>query len=334
MEILLNGKPIDYEIETESTVGEVLDCLSKWLSSQGAVIVSAKLDGRFFDLAQDAEARGAAISRHKTLEIDSQNARLLVVETVQELSQYLDRVARLAPGLSDKEVTKDAVDQLLEGLWWSEDVFKRVEEIFHISYRDIEFEGERLHKRLLRLGDIRDHIQQAFQSGNQVALHGIFRESIGPICDGLVRAIPLILEKGRLQYPAREMIDELGDLQPVIAGLPEKLEAIAVKISIGDSTTGMEEFAKTTAALERAFLLIDTIRRDFALTAADLVIDGKSFDERNDAFKEILAELISAFERKDRVLIGDLIEYEIAPITEALAKLMEKIQNHLKASCH
>lgn len=334
VEILLNGKPVEYEIENESTVGEIVDGLAQWLSEQGSVIVSARLDGRFFEASEDLEVRNLALSSHKKLELESQNARLLVVETISELSQYLDRVARLAPGLAEKEIPKEAVDQLVEGLLWAEDVFKRVEEILQITYRDIEFEGERLHKRLLRLGDIRDHITEAYSSGNTAALAGILRESIAPLCDSLVRSIPSIVEKGELEIPHREMVDELGELLPIVAALPARLEAIAIKISIGDSAKGMEEFAEATSSLERAFTLIDSIRVDFALTAEDLAIEGRSFKERNEALGGILTELIAAFERKDRVLIGDLIEYEIAPITDALAKLMEKIQNNLKASCH
>jgi hypothetical protein len=334
VDIILNGKPIEFEIETEATIGEVIDSLTRWLHEQGCVIVSARLDGKPFHPADDEATRALPISDDQRVECEAQNTRVLVMETVNELGQYLDRMARLAPGLADREVTDENIQQILEGLTWTEDVLNRVEEILRISYRDIEFEGEKFHKRVLRVGDIRDHIGEAHRSGNRAALTAILRDSVAPLCDTIVRALPVILEKGAVGVPADDLMDEISELQPVIQALPERLEAIAIKISIGDSAKGMEEFASAVSALERAFMLVDRSRKELSISLEELTIEGKSFDERNQALMAILQELIEAFERKDRVLIGDLIEYEIAPVTEALGGIMEKIQNSLKGSRH
>lgn len=334
MDIILNGKPIDYEIESEATIGEVIDSLTRWFHEQGCVIVSVRLDGKSFHPTDDRAVRSSPIAGHDRLECQAQNTRLLVTETVNELGQYLDRMARLAPGMSEKDVTEEHVEQILEGLTWTEDVLNRIEEILRIAYRDIEFEGERFHKRVLRVGDLRDHIGEAQRSGNRIALTALLRDSLAPLCDGIVRALPVILEKGAVGVPGEDLLDEISELQPVITALPERLETIAVKISIGDSAKGMEEFASAVGALERAFQLLDRSRKELSISLADLTIEGKSFDERNQALMGVLQELIEAFERKDRVLIGDLIEYEIAPVTEAVAEIMEKIQNSLKGSRH
>ena len=130
------------------------------------------------------------------------------------------------------------------------------------------------------------------------------------------------------------MKEELEELLPSLQQLPERLEAIAVKISIGDSARGMQEFAEAVSALEKAFLFVEKGRKQLAIPDEELVMDGKSFEERNQALSGILSELIEAFERRDRVLIGDLIEYEIAPVTQALVLILEKIGKNAKGSCH
>ncbi len=334
MDILLNGKPIEYEIESEATIGELLDCLSSWIAKQGCVLVSVKLDGQPIDFSSDKDVRSAPIASGKRLEVEAQNARVLVVETVEELGQYLDRVARLAPKMNESEMNDESIRQLLEGLSWSEDVLRRVEELLRISYRDIEVEGERMHKLVLQLGDIRDHIREAHRHGNHAALLAVLRGSLTSLCDRLARALPLMLEKASVGLKNDAVLDDLNEHLPLVASLPEKLEAVAVKISIGDSLKGMEEFAACVTTLEEAFLLVDRCRRELGVPIQDFDMGGKTFDERNQALAGILQELVDAFERKDRVLIGDLIEYEISPVTEALAGLMEKIRNSLKGACH
>lgn len=334
MDIILNGKPLEYEIEAEATVGDLIDGLAGWLHKQGAVIVSARRNGVNFDPMTDSAVRGLSSTGTDRLEFEAQNPRVLVRETMGELGQYLERVARLSPNLGENELTSENLDQLLEGLSWSEDVLKRVEEILRLSYREIEFEGEFLHKHVLRLGDLRDHLREAATARNRPALLGILRNAVPSLCHLLSRALPRILEEAHLVVPGEEVIEELSDLHPQIQSLPQRLEEIAVKISIGDQSRGMEEFGQAVSSLEQAFGLLDRCRKELSITDADLEHEGKSFAERNVELERILQELIEAFERKDRVLIGDLIEYEIAPMTQALAAIMEKMQNRLKTPHH
>jgi len=335
VEILLNGKRSELEFEPDATIGAVVDRLSAWLLKQSCVIVSIRLDGVVIRFADDQAVRGRSAADHKRIEVEAQNARLLVRETVDELGQYLDRVSRIAGSMPEGEsLAGESLTQLVEGLTWCEEVLGRTEEILGISYREIEFESDRFSRLVLKLGDLRDHLREAAQSGNATALDALLRDALPRLANAIICGLPLVLEKGRINAEITGPGDELTELLPQIQSLPERLEAIAVKISIGDTTRGMEEFAAAIGTLERAFQLLDRCRKELTVTADEMVIEGKSFDERNQELMGILNELIQAFERKDRVLIGDLIEYEISPITEGLAKIIEKIKNSLKGSCH
>jgi len=332
--IYINGKSIDYEIENEATLGEIIDGLQEWMSGKGCVIVSLRLDDKSVNFLEDKSIRSAPIDSCRKMDVEIQNVRVLVGETIHELGNYLDRVARLAPKMQDNGIQADDIKQLVDGLRWSEDVLKRVEGILRISYHDLEFDGEKFSKLLLKLGDIREHIEEAQKNNNHAALAGILGSSLTLLCDRLVHALPLVLENASLTSEGSNLMEEITEQLPIIRELPEKLENIAINISIGDSIKGMEEFAACISSIEEAFILVDRCKKELPNYSHDLDIKGKSFEERNQEIAGILQELIEAFERKDRVLIGDLIEYEIAPVTEGLADILEKIKNSLKESCH
>lgn len=335
VEIILNGRPLEYEVENETTLGDVLDQITQWLAQRGSVLITVRLNDRPLDFAEESlPERALSIKQIVKIDLESQNARVLVVETVNELGQYLNHVARKAPTMSEAEMTREQVEHLVAGLGWCVDVLKRIESLLQIQFRDIDFEGEKLHKRLLRLGDIRDHIDEASRHGNAAALNALLRDSMAPLCDTVVRALPVIMEKGNLGRMGDELLEELADLAGTLKALPEKLEAIAIKISLGDTTKGMEEFAAAIGTLERAFTLLDRTRKELPVSPDLYIVEGKSFEDRSQGISRILDELIQAFERKDRVLISDLIEYEVAPQTEALSTIIENIEKTFKGACH
>lgn len=342
MKIFLNGEELDYEVESEVTLGDILDSISKWLHQKGAVIISAKLGDKPIEFSHDQKMREREISAIETLHLECQSGKLLVVETLKELSHYLNRVARLAPQMKESEVTEESVQQLVDGLGWCVDVLKRVEELLQIDYSQIHFENEKFHKKVLKLGDIRDHIREAYSNKNHSALKAVLHDSVAPLCDSVVRAIPLIMEEGKLErtevageiQSEAELKEEIHLLQGRLKEMPELLEEIAVKISLGDTAKGMTEFAAVVSELEAAFTLIDQCRDRMSVPLKTLEVEGKSFDERSENISEVLSELIGAFEQKDRVLIGDLIEYEIAPEIEALAQVLDQIEENFKGACH
>lgn len=335
MEILLNGKRPEFEFDPDATIGALIDRIAAWLLKRSCVIISARLDGVAFRFTEDEEIRARPAAAGARLEIEAQNARLLVRETIEELGQYLDRVARIAANLPAGEtITGESLDQLIEGLSWCGETLERVEEILGISYRTLEFEGERFSRLVLQLGDLRDHLLAANRSGNAAALDALLRDSMPRLTNAIVRGLPLVLSKGRIEADENGPAEELAELLLQLQELPGRLEAIAIKISVGDTAGGMEEFAVALGTLERAFQVLDRCRRELIVTAEEMAFEDKSFDEKNQELMGILNELIQAFERKDRVLIGDLIEYEISPLTEELAQLIKRIQNSLKGFRH
>ncbi|RMH59911.1 MAG: hypothetical protein D6679_00500 [Candidatus Hydrogenedentota bacterium] len=335
MEIYVNGNPVEETGDEKASVREVIEALNDWLAGQGAVIVSARLDGDVLDLANEtAEVLNSAPANHRRLEIEAQNARLLVIETMNDLGNYLDRVARLCPTLMERDDPRSDIENLKEGLQWSLDVLERVEGILGLSYKEIEFEEDRIRKYVLRLGDVLDHVRVAVEEQNRPALEALLRDTLPALCDSLVRAIPTILRAGNLEPTDTTLADDIEEILGMVTGLPERLEAIAVKISMGNAAEGMEEFASAVSILEKAFVCVERSRRELPLSREDLMVDGQDFEERAKRISGVLDEMIEAFEKKDRILISDLIEYEIAPEIEVITRLLERARNFLKGSCH
>ena len=59
----------------------------------------------------------------------------------------------------------------------------------------------------------------------------------------------------------------------------------------------------------------------------DVRIDGQTTQELTTGLNGMLTELAEAFEARDSVLIGDLLEYEIPPRVEQFITFLKEAQN-------
>ena len=98
---------------------------------------------------------------------------------------------------------------------------------------------------------------------------------------------------------------------------------VSVLLQTGKDREAMQaiiNFSELTQSLLRIFSNVQ-----LAKELSRIKFKNKSFEQFYGDFNKNLHELISAFEKKDFVLIGDLLEYEIAPSIEEIIHISKKI---------
>jgi hypothetical protein len=125
-----------------------------------------------------------------------------------------------------------------------------------------------------------------------------------------VRAVSIIVQD-RLQE-IEEPRKEAAAVARLLAGAKPALENVPVLLQSGKDREAMQNILSYT---------------DIALKAIRILSQRSAGQENLQEFCKdlngVLNELQNAFEIKDSVLIGDLFEYEIAPRTDRLVKLLE-----------
>ncbi len=100
----------------------------------------------------------------------------------------------------------------------------------------------------------------------------------------------------------------------------EEIGEVAVLLQTGKDRQAME----TIIRFSELFQCLVRIFSSLKLTAKNHSrIGGKSFDTFFTELNLMLEELLEAFNHQDSVLIGDLLEYEIAPRLEELKDFTE-----------
>ncbi len=285
MEILIDGQPIDFKFENEKTLADVYRALESWLAGEGGEITEFVVDGR------PVGAAGA------DLEAGIESAASVAVRTRSERESAHHELTVIAEyfSLLERALTENsgaAAAILAEYPYIRQGLRRRLKDIFPADGE----EPSGMDGILTRLAEEKS----APNSGESGRLAEFSRAVV-------------LVARDRIQEIAAPQREAAALARMVTAAKPV-LENVPVLLQTGRDREAMQSILGYT---------------ELALKATRLLSRHRAASrETNDFCRElngVLKELTGAFGTGDSVLIGDILEYELAPRTERLAELLRTI---------
>jgi len=275
LEIRVNGEPLSFSLEDEQTLGEVVSGLERWLEASQLVVCGLRCgDRELLDLPA-SEWSDTPHAKVERLEVTARHASELRLANLATLLEYLQTVRGFASAPEAR-----LVEELRRGWPLFLESLKR-----HFSEAEL---GAGL-AGLAALADGAD-------------LAGLAPESLRGIeaaAAGLAQRIEARLRE--LEDPRAALRGLSGELEAAAAGVSE----VSLLLATGRDRQAMEAIVRFSEQSQR---LLGLLGPASAPPLGDLA-PRAFFEELN----RVLRELVSALEAHDTVLIGDLLEYEVAP---------------------
>ncbi|MBN2509297.1 MAG: hypothetical protein JXB03_03430 [Spirochaetales bacterium] len=296
MVITINETVADISIEHEQSLKEVIDGLDTWLKKEGFFLSAALVNGKAVSLDNE-DLKEVPVSQVDTLDVFAHELKELVLENVGTLYQYLYLLAT-----NIKEGNPRHIQELISELPF---ILSSMDAV--LGSEEGSFSG--------RLNEL---VQNAgFKDGVPEAPVNELSEYLNTLILFLEN---LIKEKTN---PEKEFFKAVRALDTSIPGLRD----IAVLLQTGKDREAMNRviaFSEITAKMTRLFPLM---KENGVLDTGSITIEGQSFKEFYSGLNSFLSQILEALENEDSVLIGDLLEYEIAPRIEALVGMLEDHQS-------
>ena len=307
----INGEQVSYSLENERTLGEVVRGIQAWLAGAGFLITGmraasgSRADPQDLLKAPPGDWGGTAVASVRELDVQATHTGELKLGHWRTVDAWLAMLAlEIRPAAEDgrSEAQAASLENLLAGL-------------------PETIESLRTNPFLPPGSDAIDRFKALFKG--QGAPQGMQQTDHGRETAGEVRRWPAETTRA-----AAAIVDEIrAGLQARIADASRPAEALArCAAGVRDSLARLPEVSlllQTGRDKEAMDIVIG-----FADTAQALLMlvpflspdpeRGKLLAE----FNPVLKELVAAFGTKDSVLIGDLLEYEIAPRMQRLAPLL------------
>ena len=309
MKIVINDEAIDFTLQGEDELGEIVPAIEEWLNASQYTISAIAADGKELSMEETESWRRFPLTEIGTLTVQASSRiqqRLDSIETAVELLALLRRVvelgdsAQLAEAMVEYEYLREALPSL-------------------ISHRLQEGEEARNYlDTLLEESGIRSGSRPGGDQGVREVTRGI---------DSVI---------SMLQGRAREILDpeeEFRSVARAVAASLASVEEVPVLLQTGEGDDAMRRLAGFTGLLER-LLRLHAARGEDGTASEQIAGTGSSASapesgeghpsgEIVEGLNEVLQELIDALNDEDTVLVGDLVEYEVVPKMEEFLRAHE-----------
>jgi hypothetical protein len=281
--LLINGEPIDFTLEKEAAISEVVKGVEEWLARSGFLATRIRMGDQDLLSLPRSEWETIPIVTVAELDFTARHTGDLRREHWTTVRAWLGSLAEAVSGRGT------SLEALLADLPATLETLK--ENPFD---RDDSSGIERI--TALFLGQEADDVREWPPARVQSA-----SELIKGISDRLAHRIEEALN------PRSALKSYIGELRDAEKGIRE----VSVLLQTGRDKEAMDTVVSFTGLVQRLLDLVRFLPRD---------------PEREKLFEElnpVLREIVTAFDAKDLVLIGDLFEYEVAPRIARLLPLLD-----------
>jgi len=296
VDIRINDQNLDFTIEKNETLGDVVKDIEAWLDGSDLVLCSVKHEDQNLLSQPYEEWAKTPHSEVGTLNVMVKHTRELTVLNLQTILEYLDLL---------KQATAAGKGKLL---------------------------GELFSGFPALVESVRKHFPNpdaTLQALVALFLHADVEEVLGWPEEKMQQAVKLIdLVSGNVSFRLQELQDPRAALETLSEDLKiciEEISEISILLQTGKDRQAMDTMVRFSELSQSLVRLVASVLANSADPGKQVTVGGMGLQDFYRDLNGILTELLEAFHANDSVLIGDLMEYEVAPRLEQLRTFLQEV---------
>ena len=123
MEIFINEEKLEYQLENEENLKEVIEAINGWLFKNMKVIDSIVIDGKVYT-GKIQDLTGNPIDSINKVDLSVININELVRNSLRETKNYLKEIHKFLD--SKEDFTEEDIERISSGLHWLVNIFTRI----------------------------------------------------------------------------------------------------------------------------------------------------------------------------------------------------------------
>ena len=322
MDIIINNEKIDFELENEKNIYEIVRAISEFAikSKPQQFISSVFIDDREYSYNEDSVLKTIEINKVNKLEINTSDIYGITLLSISQIEKFLYLLADIIEGT----VWDENYSKIFESMDWMREGIKQIVSIFGYEKNTLVHEKVSFLDSFEKLKDILTSLSQ-----ENYPLDDENKKSALELKDSIIDNLNNIksqLKNVAVQPDNQTILASINDLIADIDDIIPRLSNVPMLFQTGDDHETMEIIKTLANILEKSISLFVIFKESFKLYLDKFTVKEVSFEEFFHVLTDHLKELMSAIENKDSVMIGDLLEYEFVPNIEEIKNIVTRIK--------
>ncbi len=327
MDIILDGNKLNYELENENTVLQVVEGIENWLSTNSGLIEEIIIDGELIFPTDKQNLKTRLISQTKKVEIKVSNKEEYAINSLFEMNTYINNIL---DELSNQDsFNQKSREELIDGLKWTNEMILTVCRTLLIDMNLVFIDDKPLsditaqNNILLVELDTNKHNPPIFLE--------LIQNKIIDNIKSIKSFIPKIIQKAVFHHSSTQnlesdnIIKNLDDIILTIGAFLPIIPNIGTYLQTGKELEAYVNIKNILGMMENLVYNLSHLEKLIQVNYTELIIDEMSVNEANKKFNDLLNELSDAFTKNDIVLLGDLLEYELIGQLEKYQRIFKEL---------
>jgi len=325
MEIIINDEKVEYTIENEKCLGDVLKSIEGWVAENGGVIHTVSVDETEIEVGQPAEQLNKNISSISRLSLQTSSRFDHALSAIATVSVYIDRI--VGDYLKSKDI--DDYELILEGI-------NLIFEGVHCSLNTLHVRPMLvINERGKSLGDILLNLKTLIVLYEKQYVDSDDRQHLKEVLTELQQLLPKMVNWALLKNSLNDvevkglevsfLKTALSDLESIAKKTIDKFERIGENLQVGRDGEALNDLLYVTEIMDEIIFVLQFFMTAYSMDIPVLSKSDLSMDELFEKFSTGLKEIEDSFRSQDLITVGDMFEYEIKPLFEEMINLIRRV---------
>lgn len=326
MEIYINNEKLEFQLEDEKNLKQVIEAINDWLFQQGKIIdqivINEKVYNEEIEQLENTPVEKVEVLRLTVIDID-----ILVRNSLAEIQSYLS--AMLDVIKSKEEFGIEEINKIIDGVKWVVKILGKCNRLYKYSsnFKNKEFNYNTEIEALEKLSDILEKCTRKEQIYKSIE---ILKNELMISLEKWITYIDKLIDfsvgfKKGIAVSREKVAKQIYNIITKVPDMLKLIQVTTVDLQSGAEKEAMKNIQVIIGTLESIVALLQVVKTTFSLDYNNIYFDNKSIEEFNKELKEILNEMVGAMENRDTVLIADLIEYELSPRLEKYIEILKLV---------
>jgi hypothetical protein len=325
MEIIINDEKLDYTIEQEKDLGDVLNSLENWISENGGIIDHVKVDEKDLPIDRQTEDLKQSVSTIGVLSLQTMSRFDHALATLKTVGLYIERIVAgylKSRNVEDYELIIEGINLIHEGMGKALKIL-RLRDMVILNER-----GRSLKDLLSDLGRMVELYEKQYIDGEE---RRELREILVEIRGMLPKVMNWAVLKNSIGEGSGNSLEVnflktvLSDLENISRYANDKFERIGENLQIGRDGNALQDLFFLIELMDEVIYVLQFFLTAYSMDSVVLSKSDFSFEELFKKISTVLGEVETSFASDDLITVGDLLEYEIKPLFEAMTDLIHRI---------